>query len=68
MPRGAKKRHFVQIQTLPQSIHHHKNKESTDIACKTTNGVSFGPTSDEKSHVLKNNTIVRAKSIVNHKD
>jgi hypothetical protein len=63
MARGAKMRLFVQIQTLTQSIHHHKHKES-----KTTNGISFGPTSDEKSHMVKDNTIVRAKSIVNHKD
>ena len=59
---------FVRIQTLTQSIHHHKQKEITDIACKTTNGISFGPTWDEKSHMVKDNTIVKGKSIVNHKD
>ena len=60
---------FVQIQTLTQSIHHHKQKKITDIACKTTNGISFGPTSDdEKSHMVKDNPIAKRKSIVNHKD
>ena len=37
---------FVQIQTVPRSIHLHKQKEIIDIACKTTNGISLGPTSE----------------------
>ena len=35
---------FIQIQTLPPSMHH-KWKESIDSACKTTNGKSYGTNS-----------------------
>jgi hypothetical protein len=38
---------FVQIQTLPPSMHH-KWKEVTGFASKTTNGISEGITFEEK--------------------
>jgi hypothetical protein len=60
MPRGAKvslaldesNRNrlllFIQIQTLPPSIHHHKRKEMVDIICRTINEKSQGTNSRRK--------------------